>query len=150
MKKLFNTTEFDNMFRNFESNFIGFDEILNEAKAAVIETAKLAKYPPYNIKKIDEGKYLIEMAVAGFGKQDLEVFLDGNKLTIKGNLNEKDVKYDTIVQGIAARAFTRDFKVRNSVEISNAELLNGILKVYLDAITPEKDVVKVDIKEGKA
>ena len=76
-----------NNIKDFDRFFVGFDPIVKRMSEAAEQTVKAAQnYPPYNIKKIDENKYLIEMAVAGFGKQDLEIELADDKLIIKGNV----------------------------------------------------------------
>ena len=100
------------------------------------------------------------MAVAGFGKQDIEIELQDSKLIIKGNVTsgepaEKDSKGEwtwpqVLYQGLAMRPFTRQFTLADNVEIHNAELVNGILKIVLEAIIPEeKKPVKIEIKESE-
>lgn len=153
--------EVNHKFKDFERFFVGFDPIMKKISDAAEQTVKLAQnYPPYNIKKIDENKYTIEMAVAGFGKQDIEVELANSKLIVKGNVKsgeeaEKDSKGEWtwpqfLYQGLAMRPFTRQFTLADNVEIHNAELVNGILKIVLEAIVPEeKKPVKIEVKEKK-
>jgi molecular chaperone IbpA len=110
----------------------------------------MSNFPPYNIKKIQDNKYVIEMAVAGFGKQDLEITLEDNKLLIKGNtsLNTKDKEgTQYLYQGIAARNFARAFTLADNVEIQNAELINGMLRVWLDTITQKPNVKNIEVVE---
>lgn len=149
--------------RAFERFFVGFDPLVKKLSEATEQTVKAAQnYPPYNIKKIDENKYVIEMAVAGFGKQDLEIELVEDKLVIKGNAS---AQFDAAVQksdgewqwpaflyqGLANRPFTRTFNLADNVEIRGASLLNGILKVALEAIIPEhKKPKKVEIVDEDA
>lgn len=145
--------------KTFDRFFVGFDPMVKKLSEAAEQTVKLAQnYPPYNIKKIDENKYTIEMAVAGFGKQDIEVELAGSNLIVKGNVQqgepaEQDSKGEWtwpsfLYQGLAMRPFTRQFTLADNVEIKNAELLNGILKIVLEAIIPdEKKPVKIEVKE---
>lgn len=122
---------------DFQRFFVGFDPLIERLASAAEQTTKLAQnYPPYNIKKIGENKYSIEIAVAGFGKQDLEIDMVDDKLIIKGNIQNEDV-YDFLYQGLASRPFTRTFNLADNVEIRGASLLNGILKVALEAIIPE-------------
>lgn len=128
---------------------IGFDGLFKSLE----DIAKVAtSYPPYNIKKVSDTKYVIELAVAGFGKQDIDIeFLDGT-LVIKGNttldtLTKDGVDVTYLHKGIAERAFTRTFKLADTVEIKNAELINGILKVWFEAFVPEKKARKIDIKD---
>jgi molecular chaperone IbpA len=146
-------------FKDFDRFFVGFDKVAEKMANIADQTAKLAtNYPPYNIKKIDENKYVIEMAVAGFGKQDLEIEIADDKLIIKGNVHsgepaEQDSKGDwtwpvVLHQGLAMRPFTRTFSLADNVEIRGASLLNGILKIALEAIIPEhKKPKKIDIQD---
>ena len=154
MKELYNTRAFDRFF-------VGFDPLVKKLSEAAEQTLKTAQnYPPYNIKKIDENKYVIEMAVAGFGKQDLEVEIADDRLIIKGNAVAQfdSVEEDSkgawvfpqfLYQGLANRPFTRTFNLADNVEIRGASLLNGILKIALEAIIPEhKKPKKIDIRDA--
>lgn len=144
-------------FKDFDRFFVGFDPLVKRLSEAAEQTVKLAQnYPPYNIKQIDENRYVIEMAVAGFGKQDIEVELADSKLVIKGNVKsgeeaEKDSKGEWtwptfLYQGLAMRPFTRQFTLADNIEIHNAKLVNGILKIALEAIIPEeKKSKKIEI-----
>lgn len=155
----------DNPFmkKDFDRFFVGFEPIIERMSRAAEQTVKLAQnYPPYNIKKIDENKYVIEMAVAGFGKQDIEIELNDDKLIVKGNVRSgEDAEQDSkgewtwpqiLYQGLAMRPFTRTFNIADNVEIRGASMLNGILKIALEAVIPEhKKPVKIEVKdEGKA
>ena len=155
----------DNPFmkvNEFQRFFVGFDPLIDRLAAAAEQTAKLAQnYPPYNIKKVDENKYIIELAVAGFARQDLEIEINDDKLIIKGNTHagepaEQDSKGEwtwpqVLYQGLAQRPFTRTFNLADNVEIRGATLLNGILKVALEAIIPEhKKPKKIDIEDEGA
>ena len=152
--KEFYTSQFDRFF-------VGFDPLIKKLSEATEQTVKAAQnYPPYNIKKIDDNKYLIEVAVAGFGKQDLEIEIADDKLTIKGNAAAQfdSVEEDSagawvfpqfLHQGLASRPFTRTFNLADNVEIRGATLLNGILKIALEAIIPEhKKPKKIDISDA--
>lgn len=115
---------------------VGFEPILKRL-AEISETfPKVPNYPPYNIKKIDEKKYVIEMAVAGFGKQDIEIELEDGKLTVKGSYTSDEGEY--LHKGIAERAFTRQFTLADSVEVKNADIINGMLKIWLERFIPEE------------
>lgn len=133
---------------------IGFDNLFKNLEAAQRSISKMAaNYPPYNIKKVDDNKYVLELAVAGFGKHDIELTLQEGTLTVKGSTSldtltrdGTDVTY--LYKGIADRAFTRQFSLADTVEIKNAELINGMLKVWLENIIPEaKKPRKIDIAE---
>jgi len=152
--------DFNHSFKDFDRFFVGFDPLVKRLSEAAEQTVKLAQnYPPYNIKKIDDNKYTIELAVAGFGKQDLEIEMVDDKLIVKGNTHagepaEKDSGGNWtwpqfLYQGLALRPFTRQFTLADNVEIKNAELLNGILKIVLEAIVPEANKPKkIQINES--
>lgn len=146
-------------FKDFDRFFVGFDKVVEKMASVADQTAKLAtNYPPYNLKKVDENKYIIEMAVAGFGRQDLEIEIVDDTLIIKGNVKsgepaEQDSKGEwtwphVLYQGLAMRPFTRTFNLADNVEIRGASLLNGILKIALEAIIPEhKKPKKIEIND---
>lgn len=126
--------------------FIGFDQVLERIREAAETMPKAPTYPPYNIKKIDDEHFIIEMAVAGFGKQNLDIELKDGELIITGS-HEGD-KNDYIYQGIANRAFTRKFTLEDTVIVKNAELINGLLKIALERYIPEeKKAKKIDIMD---
>lgn len=142
-----------NLF-SLANNGIGFDSMFDrfeKLSADLIQNTN--NYPPYNIKKVEDNKYVIEMAVAGFGKQDLELELQDSTLTVKGNTTLDTVLKDGIDvtylhKGIANRNFTRKFTLADTVEIKNAQFINGMLKVWLENIIPEsKKPKKIDISE---
>jgi molecular chaperone IbpA len=120
---------------DFDKFFIGYDNIL---KMYDDFASNLPKYPFYNIKKLDENKYAIEMAVAGFGKSNIDITLADNKLIIKGlsHTDEKDEEY--LYRGISQKPFTRMFALSDQVQVNSSELVNGILKIYLEKMIPEE------------
>ena len=145
--------------KELQKFLVGFDPVMKKIADAAEQSVKLAtNYPPYNLKKIDDNKYVIELAVAGFAKQDLEIEIVDDKLIIKGNTHagepaEQDSKGEwtwplVLHQGLAMRPFTRTFTLSDNVEIRGASLLNGILKIVLEAIIPEhKKSKKIDIND---
>lgn len=128
---------------------VGFDSVFKKLQEVTDNLPKIPTYPPYNIRKIDETKYIIEIAVAGFGKQDLELELQDGTLTIKGQVqNDPTDTSDLVFKGIADRAFTRQFTLADTVEVKNADLFNGMLKIWLERFIPEeKKVKKININE---
>ncbi len=126
---------------------VGFDDTLELMREAATIAAKSVSYPPYNIKQVKENKYVIEMAVAGFSKSDIEMTLEGNKLVIKAATKDED-NGDYLYRGIANRAFERTFTLADKVEIKDAEMINGMLKVWLENMVKVQDAVKkITIKE---
>ena len=96
-------------------------------------------FPPYNIRKTDDFKHVIEIALAGFSKDEIEVILTDGILEIKSSdLPTTDKpKDDVIHQGIAKRSFTRKFTLADDIEIKDAKLKNGLLEIELEQIVPE-------------
>jgi molecular chaperone IbpA len=149
------TYKFDHSFADlekFSKFFVGADKIaqrMHETVEHIQKTAGVA-YPPFNLKKTDDNVYVVELAVAGFGKQDIELTLEDNKLVIKGNTAlDSEEAVDYLHKGIADRAFTRTFSLADNVVVNNAEMINGILKIWLEHIIPEdKKPKKIDITEA--
>jgi molecular chaperone IbpA len=87
------------------------------------------------------------MAVAGFGQSDIEIEIDGGKLIVRGNITADDTEDSFIHRGIANRAFTRSFALNDEVEVKDAELFNGMLKIALERLIPEaKKPKKIAVK----
>lgn len=141
-----------NIWDDFNRQFIGFDAVrkeLERANGTAFPGNKPTTYPPYNIRKLGDNKYQIEIAVAGFAKQDIEIDLEDDKLTITGKTTE-DKEDNFIFRGIAARAFTRQFTLNDQVVVKNATMVNGILKVALEHLIPDsKKPRKVQIADGE-
>ena len=129
-------------FRKFDPFSIGFNDMFNELESMSKAVAKAATYPPYNIKQVKDNKFIIEMAVAGFAQSDIEITLEGNKLVIKGNTEDSETPENFLFKGIANRNFTREFKLADKVEIENAELVNGMLKIWLENMVKTQDAIK--------
>jgi len=137
----------NDLFGKLQPFTIGFDETLDMLRTAAAQTQKVVGYPPYNIKQVKDNKYVIEMAVAGFAKTDLEITMDGNKLLVKG-LTKDEEGEQFLYKGIANRAFERTFTLNDKVEIKDAELVNGMLKIWLENIVKAQDAIKkIGIKE---
>lgn len=136
-------------FKDFDKFFVGFDDQFNKiAKIHDDLTKNIPNYPPYNIKKTGDNTYVIELAVAGFAKQDIEIELADGKMLIKGNTQNDETEDNFLFKGIAARNFTRTFALDDQIEIQDAELMNGMLKVFLERIIPEhRKPKKVEIKD---
>ena len=90
---------------------------------------------PYNLIKEDEDTYIIELAIAGFDKNDIEVKLDRNTLYITGTHDSEDIEYEH--KGIATRDFKRSFALGEFMEVIGAECKNGLLSIRIERIIPE-------------
>lgn len=155
------TYKFDHSFADlekFSKFFVGADKIaqkMNETYEHIQKTAGNG-YPPFNLKKTDDNVYVVELAVAGFGKQDIELTLEDNKLIVKGQttletLTNDGIDVQYLHKGIADRAFTRTFSLADNVVVNNAAMVNGILKIWLEHIIPEdKKPKKIDIADEQA
>ena len=140
------------MFKDFDKVYVGFDDQYKRlSKLHDDLTKNIPNYPPYNIKKTGENTYSIEIAVAGFGTQDIEIELADNKLIVKGNASSDETSENFLFKGIANRAFTRQFALNDQVEVQNAEMFNGMLKIFLEKIIPEhRKPKKIEVKAPKA
>jgi len=138
-------------FKDFDRFFVGFDDQFNRiAKMHDDLTKNIPNYPPYNIKKTGDNTYVIEIAVAGFARQDIEIELDGGNMVIKGSAKNEEEENNFLYKGIANRNFTRTFALEDQIEIKDAEMFNGMLKVFLERIIPEhKKPKKIEIKADK-
>lgn len=132
----------------YMSQYVGLDRLVKSIEQIAVNTTK---YPPYNISKLDDNKYLIEIAVAGFGKQDIEIELQEDVLTITGKSKgdtEADSNLHYLYRGIAARDFSRQFTLADTIQIKNAQLLNGMLRIWLENVIPDhKKPRKIEITE---
>lgn len=135
-------------FHKFDPFAVGFNDVFKDLQEMSKSVQKAVSYPPYNIRQIKENKYVIEMAVAGFAKSDIEVTLEGNKLVVKGLSQDTESPDAYIYKGIANRNFTREFKLNDKIEIENAEMANGMLRIWLDNIVKTQDAIKkIAVKE---
>lgn len=135
------------LFKDFDKVFVGFDDVYNRLAKTHDDLAKsIPNYPPYNIRKTGDNTYVIEVAVAGFAKQDIEITFEDNKLTVVGKSSDDGDNF--LFKGIANRAFTRTFALDDKIEIQDAALVNGMLKIALERIIPEhKKPKKIEVKE---
>lgn len=136
--------------KDFDKFFVGFDEHFDHMLKLHDDIAKnIPNYPPFNVVKHNDNSYTIEIAVAGFGQQDIDIEIDGGKLTVRGKLQsaEDPLEEKFLHKGIANRAFTRTFGLEDEVVVKDAELLNGMLKIGLERLVPEaKKPKKIAVK----
>ena len=127
-----NTYDFSPLFRTA----IGFDRL-----ARLLDTARTAaegpSYPPYNIEKTGEDTYVLTMAVAGFGPDDVEITARENTLAVAGKAPQVDDGRSYLHRGIAGRAFERRFVLADHIVVQGAQLENGLLYVALKREVPE-------------
>jgi molecular chaperone IbpA len=132
-------------FRNIERWGIGFSPMLQMLRQFAVEPS--SSYPPYNITKNSETDYQIVMALAGFEKENLVITRNGNTLSIESVIPESkersDVDREFIHRGIAMRHFKLNFAIAEDVEITEAELSNGLLVIDLHLAIPDQKKPKV-------
>ena len=129
---MLNTT-FNSIWRDISPFAVGFDRTFNTLELLASSRAKETNYPPYNIRKISEDQYTIELAVAGFEDKDIDIELVEETLTIKGN-RPKEASDGLLHQGLAARDFVKKFVLSDDMEIKGAALSNGMLYIGLERI----------------
>src|SRR5256885_1938496 len=130
---------------------VGFDRLFSMLDGAGFDSSA-PTYPPYNIERTGENDYRISVAVAGFAENELSIEAKENTLTIKGEKQVKEEnKGEVLYQGIAARAFERQFQLADYVQVKGASLENGLLHVDLVREIPEaKRPRQITIGNGKA
>lgn len=114
---------------------IGFDRIFNDFENRYQHST--TNYPPYNVIKHDENSFEIEVAVAGFDREDITIEVDQNQLIIRGQRAKEDDASKYVYRGLAARDFDRSFTLAEHIIVGDAELTNGILRVKLTREVPE-------------
>lgn len=115
---------------------VGFDRLASLIDNALTTESTANGYPPYNIEVLDERRYAITLAVAGFSQEQLDIQVEKGVLTVRGNKNAtEERKY--LYQGIANRAFERKFNLADYVEVTGADLSHGLLTISLVKEIPE-------------
>lgn len=127
------TIDFSPLYRNS----VGFDRMASLLDSALRSDSVSSGYPPYNIEVLGENKYSITLAVAGFERSELDISVDQGVLTVRGKKEVGDQKKTYLHQGIANRAFERKYNLADHVEVTGADLKNGILSISLLKEIPE-------------
>jgi molecular chaperone IbpA len=132
---------------HFHKATIGFDRMFNEIERQFANSPNGNGYPPYNIAQINEDEFMISLAVAGFGMDNLEITKDGNILKVEGTAPKGDDNVNYLHKGIGGRNFRREFTLADHVEVENAGLELGMLNIHLvrevpEALKPKKIAIK--------
>ena len=135
----------------FKPFSVGFDNLFDDFdRIYKFNSDSINHYPPYNIRKVNDTDYVIELAIAGFGKKDIEVKSQENTLTIKSKDKKDEVleKDESVLhRGISQRSFKRSFTIAEDVVVKGADLKDGLLSVKLERIIPDEKKPKIiDIK----
>ena len=129
-----------NLAFNFpRDTFLGFDQLFNTLTEINPDVARGSGYPPYNVIKKDDGHFLIEIAVAGFSKNDIDLTLEGGVLTVTGNKKTGTDKREYTHRGISARGFERAFTLADTIKVVGADIVDGLLVIILENNIPEED-----------
>lgn len=126
---------------NIQKFAVGFDNLFDEMIRINAQQGN-TNYPPYNIIQINEDEFMISIAVAGFGPENIEVIKEGNYLVIEGNPVHAVDGINYIHKGISTRNFRREFKLADHVDIENCNLELGILSLHLKREIPEEQKPK--------
>lgn len=127
-----NTIDLSPLYRNS----IGFDRMASLLDHAMRAEPTNPGYPPYNIEVLEENRYSISLAIAGFAESDLDITVEKGVLTVRGKKVD-DVERKYLHQGIANRAFERKFNLADHIEVTGADLSNGLLSISLVKEIPE-------------
>ena len=133
---------FETIWRDISPFAVGFDRTFGTLE--VLANSRQTNYPPYNIRKVSDDQYTIELAVAGFEENEIDIETTGENLTIKGS-RDKDASEGLVHQGLAARDFTKTFVLSDDMIIKGAALSNGMLYIGVERVIPEnKKPRKID------
>ena len=136
-------TLFDN-FNQLTPYAVGFDRIFNDLQRYTENSVTSTGFPPYNIRKDTDYNYVIEMALAGFGKDDLEIETVEGTLTIRSTKESKENgNLGLLHAGIAYRKFERKFTIADDIVIKDASLENGMLMINLERIIPDEKKARI-------
>ena len=139
-------------FGHLYPSTLGFDRMFNTLEAmldTVPDTS--AKFPPHNIIKLDDQKYVVELAVAGFDEDEIDITVEDGVLKIAGEKKETEDEIEYLHKGIGTRSFTKTIKLVDTVEVHGAQYKNGILKIGLENVIPDhKKPKKVSINKKGA
>ena len=128
---------FTDNFNKLTPYAVGYDRIFDHLSRYVDNNVTSTGFPPYNIRKEGDYNYVIEMALAGFGKKDIEVEITEGTLSVR-SVKENTEDDSTIYRGISYRKFDRKFTVADDVVVNGASLENGMLTIDLERVVPEE------------
>lgn len=132
-------------FSQIRPTSIGFDSLFEHLDAMMKGSVSAStNYPPYNIVKVSDTDYYVEMAVAGFSKDDISINMVEDTLTISADkVSTDDPNVEVIHKGISNRYFSRTFRLAENIEVGDASMENGMLRVNFERIVPESHKPRV-------
>lgn len=117
------------------NNSLGFENFIRDVES-LLNDKPVTTFPPHNIIKTDEHKYIVELAVAGFSRDEIDIEVQENTLTIKGEKADKS-ELNYLHRGIGTRSFTKSIAISDTIAVKGAEYKDGILRIGLENIIPE-------------
>ena len=132
-----NTLSLIDNFNQLTPYAVGFDRIFNNLSRYVDNNVTSTGFPPYNIRKEGDYNYVIELALAGFGKKDIEVEVVDGTLSVR-SVRENTEDESTVYRGISSRRFERKFTMADDIIVNGAKLENGMLSLELERVVPEE------------
>jgi molecular chaperone IbpA len=137
------TLDLPQLHAHLTRHAIGFDQMFNELHRTFATGKADSNYPPHNLVKIDDTHYAIELAVAGFENEEIDVELNDNVVTVKGERKrEEDSDVEYLHKGISNRDFTRTFPLAEHIHVRGAAVKNGILRISLEQVIPDENKPK--------
>lgn len=143
-------------FGPLHQSTLGFERFFDDVEKLLHnDTLKTqSSFPPHNILKLDDNHYVVELAVAGFSKDEIDITVKDNTLTIKGDKKETPTDVTYLHRGIGTRSFTKTLTIAETIEVKGAEFKDGILRIGLENIIPEhkkprKIEIGTELKEFK-
>ena len=118
---------------------VGFDRWIDIPNLLTNELTKPVTYPPHNLIKVGPLDYIVEIAVAGYKKSDIEITQEKSSLIVKGEIKDKEQSVEYLYRGLSRRNFTKAFTLADTVVVKAATLEDGILKISLKNEIPERD-----------
>ena len=116
---------------------VGFDRFFYDVEALLNKAETVQNFPPHNIIKVDDNRYVVELAVAGFSKSDIIVKIIDGTLEVKGEKSNDDKDTQYLHKGIGTRSFNKTIRLAETVEVCGAEFKDGILRIALENVIPE-------------
>jgi len=134
----YGASDLDRFVRDIDKHSIGLNEWFNKQLTSTEDVS----YPPYNLVKVDENTYTLELALAGFSSKEVKAYTESGQLFVEA-AKENTEEREYVHRGLALRSFKRSWTLSEDVEVSNVEFVDGILSVVLNRIVPEKHQKKL-------
>lgn len=138
-------------FSPLTQSTLGFDKLFDDVEKMLSMNVQktISNFPPHNILKLDDTRYVVELAVAGFSKDEIDISVNEGNLIVKGEKNESPTDVQYLHKGIGTRSFTKTLAIADTIEVKGAEFKDGILRIGLENIVPEsKKPRKIEIGES--